>query len=66
MDNDSRAVEYEVKRYGGEQNAIFKGIKEKRLKDVKALAGVEYSYEVISIDELGQRSQPSSKVKAAQ
>ncbi|ARE80120.1 fibronectin type III domain-containing protein [Campylobacter helveticus] len=66
VDNDSRAVEYEVKRYGGEQNAIFKGIKEKRLKDVKALAGVEYSYEVISIDELGQRSQPSSKVKAAQ
>lgn len=66
VDNDSRAVEYEVKRYGGEQNAIFKGIKEKRLKDVKALAGVEYSYEVISIDELGQRSQPSSKVKTAQ
>ncbi|WP_270980498.1 ferrous iron transporter A [Campylobacter upsaliensis] len=65
-DNDSRAVEYEVKRYGGEQNAVFKGIKEKRLRDIKALAGVEYSYEVIAIDELGQRSTPSSKVKAAQ
>ncbi|EHN6894108.1 fibronectin type III domain-containing protein [Campylobacter upsaliensis] len=65
-DNDNRAVEYEVKRYGGEQNAIFKGIKEKRLRDIKALAGVEYSYEVIAIDELGQRSAPSSKVKAAQ
>ncbi|EFU71746.1 fibronectin type III domain-containing protein [Campylobacter upsaliensis RM3940] len=65
-DNDNRAVEYEVKRYGGDQNAIFKGIKEKRLRDIKALAGVEYSYEVIAIDELGQRSAPSSKVKAAQ
>lgn len=65
-DNDNRAVEYEVKRYGGDQNAIFKGIKEKRLRDIKALAGVEYSYEVIGIDELGQRSAPSSKVKAAQ
>ena len=65
-DNDNRAVEYEVKRYGGEQNAVFKGIKEKRLRDIKALAGVEYSYEVIGIDELGQRSAPSSKVKAAQ
>lgn len=66
VDNDNRAVEYEVKRYGGDQNAIFKGIKEKRLRDIKALAGVEYSYEVIGIDELGQRSAPSSKVKAAQ
>ncbi|EMW4714531.1 fibronectin type III domain-containing protein [Campylobacter upsaliensis] len=66
VDNDNRAVEYEVKRYGGEQNAVFKGIKEKRLRDIKALAGVEYSYEVIAIDELGQRSTPSSKVKAAQ
>ena len=66
VDNDNRAVEYEVKRYGGDQNAIFKGIKEKRLRDIKALAGVEYSYEVIAIDELGQRSAPSSKVKAAQ
>ncbi|ELF7015716.1 fibronectin type III domain-containing protein [Campylobacter upsaliensis] len=65
-DNDNRAVEYEVKRYGGDQNAIFKGIKEKRLRDIKALAGVEYNYEVIAIDELGQRSAPSSKVKAAQ
>ncbi|HEC1581531.1 TPA: fibronectin type III domain-containing protein [Campylobacter upsaliensis] len=65
-DNDNRAVEYEVKRYGGDQNAIFKGIKEKRLRDIKALAGVEYSYEVIAIDELGQRSAPSSRVKAAQ
>ncbi|EAJ2130481.1 fibronectin type III domain-containing protein [Campylobacter upsaliensis] len=65
-DNDNRAVEYEVKRYGGDQNAVFKGIKEKRLRDIKALAGVEYSYEVIAIDELGQRSAPSSKVKAAQ
>lgn len=65
-DNDNRAVEYEVKRYGGDQNAIFKGIKEKRLRDIKALAGVEYSYEVIAIDELGQRSAPSSKVKAVQ
>ncbi|MBS4235144.1 fibronectin type III domain-containing protein [Campylobacter vulpis] len=66
VDNDNRAVEYEVRRYGGEQNAVFKGIKEKRLRDIKALAGVEYSYEVIGIDELGQRSAPSSRVKAAQ
>ena len=51
-DNDNRAVEYEVKRYGGDQNAIFKGIKEKRLRDIKALAGVEYSYEVIAIESL--------------
>ena len=65
-DNDTRAVEYEVRRYGGEQNAVFKGIKEKRLKDVKALPGVEYSYEVIAIDSAGLRSEPSSKVKAAQ
>ncbi|MFQ6342918.1 fibronectin type III domain-containing protein [Campylobacter sp. VTCC 70190] len=65
-DNDARAVEYEVRRYGGEQNAVFKGIKEKRLKDVKALPGVEYSYEVIAIDSAGLRSEPSSKVKAAQ
>ena len=65
-DNDARAVEYEVKRYGGEQSAIFKGIKEKRLKDIKALPGVEYSYEVVAIDELGVRSEPSIRVKAAQ
>ncbi|ECL9413321.1 fibronectin type III domain-containing protein [Campylobacter jejuni] len=65
-DNDTRAVEYEVRRYGGEQNAVFKGIKEKRLKDVKALPGVEYSYEVIAIDSAGLRSEPSNKVKAAQ
>ncbi len=65
-DNDTRAVEYEVRRYGGEQNAVFKGIKEKRLKDVKALAGVEYIYEVIAIDSSGLRSQPSIRVKAAQ
>lgn len=63
---DTRAVEYEVRRYGGEQNAVFKGIKEKRLKDVKALPGVEYSYEVIAIDSAELRSEPSSKVKAAQ
>ncbi|TKX32744.1 fibronectin type III domain-containing protein [Campylobacter aviculae] len=65
-DGDSRAVEYEVRRYGGEQNAIFKGIKEKRLKDIKALPGVEYNYEVISIDSAGLRSKPSKRVKAAQ
>lgn len=65
-DNDSRAVEYEVKRYGGDQNAVFKGIKEKKLKDIKALPDVEYSYEVISIDSAGLRSEPSKKVKAAQ
>ncbi|EAJ1122207.1 fibronectin type III domain-containing protein [Campylobacter coli] len=66
VDNDSRAVEYEVRRYGGDQNAIFKGIKEKRLKDIKALPGVEYSYEVIAIDSVGLRSEPSKKVKAKQ
>ncbi|GAA7231517.1 fibronectin type III domain-containing protein [Helicobacter pylori] len=65
-DGDTRAVEYEVRRYGGKQNAVFKGIKEKRLKDVKALPGVEYNYEVIAIDSVGLRSKPSSKVKAAQ
>ncbi|HED0880010.1 TPA: ferrous iron transporter A, partial [Campylobacter jejuni] len=46
--------------------AVFKGIKEKRLKDVKALPGVEYSYEVIAIDSAGLRSESSSKVKVAQ
>ncbi|MGH2326753.1 fibronectin type III domain-containing protein [Campylobacter taeniopygiae] len=66
IDGDSRAVEYEVRRYGGEQNAIFKGIKEKQLKDIKALPGVEYSYEVIAIDSAGLRSEPSKRVKAAQ
>ncbi len=66
VDNDSRAVEYEVRRYGGDQNAIFKGVKEKRLKDIKALPGVEYSYEVIAIDSVGLRSEPSKKVKAKQ
>ncbi|MBZ7960712.1 ferrous iron transporter A [Campylobacter molothri] len=66
VDGDSRAVEYEVRRYGGEQNAIFKGIKEKKLKDIKALPGVEYSYEVIAIDSAGLRSEPSKRVKAAQ
>ncbi len=66
VDNDSRAVEYEVRRYGGGQNAIFKGIKEKRLKDIKALPGVEYSYEVIAIDSVGLRSEPSKRVKAGQ
>ncbi|HEA8087459.1 TPA: fibronectin type III domain-containing protein [Campylobacter coli] len=66
IDNDSRAVEYEVRRYGGDQDAIFKGIKEKRLKDIKALPGVEYSYEVIAIDSVGLRSEPSKRVKAGQ
>ncbi|MDX2322678.1 fibronectin type III domain-containing protein [Campylobacter hepaticus] len=65
-DNDDRAVEYEVRRYGGKQNIIFKGLKEKQLKDIKALPGVEYSYEVIAIDAVGLRSKPSNKVKAAQ
>lgn len=65
-DNDTRAVEYEIRRYGGKENIVFKGIKEKQLKDIKALPGVEYSYEVIAIDAVGLRSKPSSKVKAAQ
>jgi len=66
IDNDERAVEYVVRRYGGEEGAIFKGIKEKRLKDIKALPGIEYSYEVIAVDAWGLESQPSNKVKAAQ
>ncbi|ECQ5169346.1 ferrous iron transporter A, partial [Campylobacter coli] len=41
-------------------------VKEKRLKDIKALPGVEYSYEVIAIDSVGLRSEPSKKVKAKQ
>ncbi|TKX32031.1 fibronectin type III domain-containing protein [Campylobacter estrildidarum] len=66
IDGDSRAVEYEVRRYGGEQDAIFKGIKGKKLKDIKALPGVEYSYEVVAIDSAGLHSKPSKRVKAAQ
>ena len=66
IDNDSRAVEYEIRRYGGNENAIFKGVKEKRLRDIKALAGIEYSYEIIAIDAAGLRSKPSNKVKASQ
>ncbi|MBK1972867.1 fibronectin type III domain-containing protein [Campylobacter sp. TTU-622] len=66
IDNDNRAVEYMVKRYGGGSTAIFKGLKEKKLRDIKALPGVEYTYEVISIDNQGLESEPSKKVKAAQ
>ncbi len=65
-DNDDRAVEYIIKRYGGEAPAIFKGVREKRLKDLKALPGVEYEYEVISIDETGLESEPSKRVKAGE
>ncbi|MCX2682458.1 ferrous iron transporter A [Campylobacter sp. MIT 21-1685] len=66
IDNDERAVEYEVKRYGDGQTTLFKGIKEKRLQDIKALPEVQYSYEIIAIDSAGLRSEPSKKVKAVQ
>lgn len=66
VDNDDRAVEYTIKRYGGDEPALFKGVKEKRLKDIKALPGIEYSYEVIAIDSAGLESKPSNRVKAAE
>lgn len=66
IDNDQRAVEYEIKRYGGDEPVLFKAVREKRLKDIKALPGIEYSYEVVAIDSAGLRSQPSKRVKAAQ
>ena len=62
IDNDDRAVEYIVKRYG-KQNAIFKEIKEKKLKDITAKPQDSYYYEVIAIDENGLESKPSKKVK---
>lgn len=66
VDNDDRASEYIIKRYGGDSPVIFKGVKEKRLKDIKALPGIEYEYEVISVDLAGNESAPSKRVKAGQ
>ncbi|MCH5336101.1 MAG: fibronectin type III domain-containing protein [Campylobacter sp.] len=65
-DNDDRASEYIIKRYGGDSPVIYKGVKEKRLKDIKALPGVEYHYEIISVDSAGLQSEPSKRVKAAE
>ncbi|KAA6224708.1 MULTISPECIES: fibronectin type III domain-containing protein [unclassified Campylobacter] len=65
-DNDDRAVEYIVKRTGGEKAAVFKGIKNKNMLDTNALPGVEYSYEVYAIDSGNLQSEASNKVKAKQ
>ncbi|MCR6594375.1 fibronectin type III domain-containing protein [Campylobacter insulaenigrae] len=65
IDNDDRAREYIVKRSGGGNSAVFKEIKSKQLKDITALPGKIYSYEVIAIDANGIESKPSNKFTAA-
>ncbi|TDJ87189.1 fibronectin type III domain-containing protein [Campylobacter volucris] len=65
IDNDDRAREYIVKRTGGGSSAVFKEIKSKQLKDITALPGKVYSYEVIAIDANGIESKPSNKFTAA-
>ncbi|MCR6575857.1 ferrous iron transporter A [Campylobacter insulaenigrae] len=65
IDNDDRAREYIVKRSGGGNSAMFKEIKSKQLKDITALPGKIYSYEVIAIDANGIESKPSNKFTAA-
>ncbi len=61
VDNDDRALRYEVKRYGG-SDVEFKDINQKFFEDTSIVLGQEYSYEVVSIDEFGIRSLPSKKV----
>ncbi|MCW1360219.1 ferrous iron transporter A [Campylobacter jejuni] len=62
-DGDNRASEYTLKRYGGKQDAIFKGLKDKRFKDTTIEAGVSYTYEVIAIDQYGLESKPSGRIR---
>ncbi|WP_291952960.1 ferrous iron transporter A [Campylobacter sp.] len=64
VDNDDRAREYMVKRSGGGNSAVFKEIKSKQLKDITALPGKVYSYEVIAIDVNGIESKSSNKFTA--
>lgn len=66
VDNDDRASEYIIKRYGGGSPAVFRAVKEKRFRDVEVSPNVEYDYEIISVDSAGIESQPSKRVKAAQ
>lgn len=61
--NDSRSVEYIVKRYGGQKDAIFKGLKTRNFTDTSAENGVVYKYEVIAVDINGIESEPSGKIK---
>jgi len=63
VDTDARARSYIVKRYGGTQDAIFKDITQRSLRDDTITQGVNYRYEVISVDENGIESEPSKRVK---
>lgn len=63
VDTDARARTYIVKRYGGGSDAIFKDITQRSLTDNTATQGVNYRYEVISVDENGIESEPSKRVK---
>ena len=59
--NDTRAVKFIIKRYGGSGDVVFREIKGFSYKDNSAVMGQKYSYEVIAVDSNDLESKPSNK-----
>lgn len=59
--NDTRAVKFIIKRYGGSGDMVFREIKGFSYKDNSAVIGQKYSYEVIAVDSNDLESKPSNK-----
>ena len=60
--NDSRAVKFIVKRYGGSGDMVFREITGTNFKDSSVVSDTKYSYEVIAVDSNDLESKPSKKV----
>lgn len=62
QNNDSRAVKFIIKRYGGGGDMVFREIKEQKFTDTSIVKGQKYSYEVIAVDINDIESKPSAKL----
>ncbi len=60
--NDTRAVKFIIKRYGGGGDMVFREIKEQNFTDNSIVSGQKYSYEVIAVDSNDIESKPSARV----
>ena len=60
--NDTRAIKFIIKRYGGGGDMVFREIKEQNFTDNSIVSGQKYSYEVIAVDSNDIESKPSARV----
>lgn len=61
--NDIRAVQYIIKRYGAE-SVVYRDLTDTAFTDNAVIAGQNYEYEVIAVDENGYESKASKRVAA--